>query len=151
MGLWPSSWVYGRFWLTRGCWGGGPSSGRNSRPGRRRTVVRRFRGLMSPFSPSLDSARDRRAQGLVACVVCFLLGLGVKSGTQIGTRSRENAPLSPSLLCSEAAVERPGEAGSASRCFSVCVSFCLGSLVFVSHLPLAFLNFLYVLQGMNKL
>lgn len=55
--------AYRRFWPAGGDWGGIPCSGHDRRPGPRRTVVRRLRGLVSPLSPSLDSARDWRAQG----------------------------------------------------------------------------------------
>ena len=54
---------YRRFGPAGGDWGRGPCSGRDGRPGRRLTVVRRLRGLVSSLSPSLDSARDWGAQG----------------------------------------------------------------------------------------
>lgn len=63
MSLSLSSGDYGRFRPAGGDWGGSPRSGRDGRPGRRRTVVRRLRGLVASLSPSLDSARDWRVRG----------------------------------------------------------------------------------------
>lgn len=71
------------FWPTGGHWGWGPSSGCVSRPGLAAPVVRRLRGLVSPLSPRLDSARDWRVQEVLAWVVRPALGIGVKSGIQI--------------------------------------------------------------------
>lgn len=89
---------------------------------------------MPRFGPSLDSARDRRAQGLVACVACSLPGTGVEPGIGIETPSPDSAPSYPSSPCSEAAVWRPGEAGIASRRFSVLFLF-VSVLWFFGILP----------------
>lgn len=63
MGLSLSSGACRRPWPAGRAWGGRPRSGRDGRPGRRRTVVRRLRGLVSLLRPSLDWAPDWRAKG----------------------------------------------------------------------------------------
>lgn len=63
MSLSLSSGAYRLFWPAGGDWGGSPRSGHYGRPGRRRTVVRRLRGLVSPLSPSLDLVGGWRAHG----------------------------------------------------------------------------------------